>query len=84
MEQFLLSCLLLSILLQCHKFFANLIFIICFLGRAGSTGLQLWLCSVLFGVRCSVSVRIYKCKLRQPEQGHVTVVAVKTSLFVYR
>ena len=37
-----------------------------FLGRAGSTGLQLWLC-----VRCSVSVRICKCKLRQPEQVYL-------------
>ena len=29
-------------------------------------------------VRCPVSVRIYKCKFRQPEQGHVTVVAVNS------
>ena len=49
-----------------------------FLGRAGSTGLR----GIL---RCwSVSVRIYKCKLRQTEEGHVTVLAVKTSLFVHR
>ena len=41
------------------------------LGRAGSTGLQLWLRSVC-GVRCCpVSVRIYKCKMRQPEQVYL-------------
>ena len=36
-----------------------------------------------FGVRC-LSVRIYKWKLRQPEQSHVTAVAIKTSLCVNR
>ena len=44
-----------------------------FLGRAVSTVLQRW---------CPLSVRIYKCKLRQPEQSHVTSVAVKSSVFV--
>ena len=41
-----------------------------FLGRAVSTGLQFWLW-------CPVCVPIYKCKLRQPEQTHMTAVTVK-------
>ena len=38
--------------------------------------------ALAFAAVCPVSVRIYKWKLRQPEQSHVT--AVKTSLFVHR
>ena len=44
-------------------------FLYFFLGRAGSTGLQLWLCVVWC---CSVSVRICKCKLRH---GHLRMWA---------